>query len=320
MNTLQWPQERVVEAAAAARTMDEELGENTRINNTTCGKPSISSSFNVVEKESNKLVDVQEYQKQQDMKHGINCRRCSSTNTKFCYYNNYSLSQPRYFCKTCKRYWTEGGSLRNIPVGGVSRKNMKRSSPSNSDVSSNSDHSSNNNNSISTSCKKMLLIDQYHHHDTSNYNHHHHQPPPPPPAHHHHHHQNPNILIKEEEFIRHDLNLGLIPSEQNNVFKTFTELIQVPDFDKNNTLFQQYPPLFMPNISSNNYHQLGNFHDQDQEAEEEEEEEDDNRRRRSGPALLFPFQEIKQQVERKTSDSGGYNRINNGSVLGSGLW
>ncbi|XP_020244246.1 dof zinc finger protein DOF5.6-like [Asparagus officinalis] len=29
------------------------------------------------------------------------CPRCDSTNTKFCYYNNYSLSQPRYFCKSC---------------------------------------------------------------------------------------------------------------------------------------------------------------------------------------------------------------------------
>nr|GMC67036.1 dof zinc finger protein DOF4.6-like [Ipomoea batatas] len=27
----------------------------------------------------------------------LNCPRCNSTNTKFCYYNNYSLSQPRYF-------------------------------------------------------------------------------------------------------------------------------------------------------------------------------------------------------------------------------
>ncbi|KAK7350970.1 hypothetical protein VNO77_10066 [Canavalia gladiata] len=58
----------------------------------------------------------------------LNCPRCNSTNTKFCYYNNYSLSQPRYFCKTCRRYWTEGGSLRNVPVGGGSRKN-KRSTP-----------------------------------------------------------------------------------------------------------------------------------------------------------------------------------------------
>ncbi|MED6197144.1 hypothetical protein PIB30_054015 [Stylosanthes scabra] len=55
----------------------------------------------------------------------LNCPRCNSTNTKFCYYNNYSLTQPRYFCKTCRRYWTEGGSLRNVPVGGGSRKNKK---------------------------------------------------------------------------------------------------------------------------------------------------------------------------------------------------
>ncbi|KAG8065833.1 hypothetical protein GUJ93_ZPchr0004g38245, partial [Zizania palustris] len=67
----------------------------------------------------------------------LNCPRCNSTNTKFCYYNNYSLQQPRYFCKTCRRYWTEGGSLRNVPVGGGSRKN-KRSSSSASATTANS--------------------------------------------------------------------------------------------------------------------------------------------------------------------------------------
>lgn len=54
-----------------------------------------------------------------------NCPRCASSNTKFCYYNNYSLSQPRYFCKGCRRYWTKGGSLRNVPVGGGCRKNRR---------------------------------------------------------------------------------------------------------------------------------------------------------------------------------------------------
>ncbi|GFP97815.1 dof zinc finger protein dof3.5 [Phtheirospermum japonicum] len=54
-----------------------------------------------------------------------NCPRCASTNTKFCYYNNYSLSQPRYFCKGCRRYWTKGGSLRNVPVGGGCRKSRR---------------------------------------------------------------------------------------------------------------------------------------------------------------------------------------------------
>uniref|UniRef100_A0A6N2LB54 Dof zinc finger protein n=1 Tax=Salix viminalis TaxID=40686 RepID=A0A6N2LB54_SALVM len=61
----------------------------------------------------------------------LKCPRCDSAHTKFCYYNNYSLSQPRYFCKTCRRYWTKGGTLRNIPVGGGCRKNKKVSKKSN---------------------------------------------------------------------------------------------------------------------------------------------------------------------------------------------
>ncbi|XP_039008140.1 dof zinc finger protein DOF5.4-like isoform X2 [Hibiscus syriacus] len=56
----------------------------------------------------------------------LKCPRCDSLNTKFCYYNNYNLSQPRYFCKGCRRYWTKGGVLRNVPVGGGCRK-AKRS-------------------------------------------------------------------------------------------------------------------------------------------------------------------------------------------------
>ncbi|KAG8391962.1 hypothetical protein BUALT_Bualt01G0241800 [Buddleja alternifolia] len=71
----------------------------------------------------------------------VNCPRCHSTNTKFCYYNNYSLTQPRYFCKTCRRYWTAGGTLRNVPVGGGSRKNKKSiSNNPSSSLSSNSSH------------------------------------------------------------------------------------------------------------------------------------------------------------------------------------
>lgn len=62
----------------------------------------------------------------------LKCPRCDSSNTKFCYYNNYSLSQPRHFCKACKRYWTRGGTLRSVPIGGGCRKNkrMKQSSVS----------------------------------------------------------------------------------------------------------------------------------------------------------------------------------------------
>ncbi|XP_054776104.1 dof zinc finger protein DOF5.7-like [Prosopis cineraria] len=66
---------------------------------------------------------------------GLKCPRCDSPNTKFCYYNNYSLTQPRHFCKTCRRYWTKGGALRNVPIGGGCRKNKKLKSSSSSRLS-----------------------------------------------------------------------------------------------------------------------------------------------------------------------------------------
>ncbi|CAI0468595.1 unnamed protein product [Linum tenue] len=61
----------------------------------------------------------------------LKCPRCDSSNTKFCYYNNYNKSQPRHFCKACKRHWTKGGTLRNVPVGG-GRKNKRPHKPSGS--------------------------------------------------------------------------------------------------------------------------------------------------------------------------------------------
>ncbi|KAL3631670.1 hypothetical protein CASFOL_024654 [Castilleja foliolosa] len=64
----------------------------------------------------------------QRLQSALNCPRCKSNNTKFCYYNNYSISQPRYLCKTCKRYWTVGGILRTVPIGGASRKSKRPSS------------------------------------------------------------------------------------------------------------------------------------------------------------------------------------------------
>ncbi|KAG6475632.1 dof zinc finger protein DOF1.6-like [Zingiber officinale] len=53
------------------------------------------------------------------------CPRCESRDTKFCYYNNYNMSQPRHFCKSCRRYWTLGGTLRNVPIGGATRKRLR---------------------------------------------------------------------------------------------------------------------------------------------------------------------------------------------------
>ncbi|XXG49221.1 hypothetical protein AAC387_Pa02g3463 [Persea americana] len=69
------------------------------------------------------------------------CPRCDSTNTKFCYYNNYNLSQPRHFCKSCRRYWTQGGTLRDVPVGGGSRSKSHPQSNKRSRTSSSSSSS-----------------------------------------------------------------------------------------------------------------------------------------------------------------------------------
>ncbi|XVF43133.1 hypothetical protein PTKIN_Ptkin02bG0016000 [Pterospermum kingtungense] len=56
------------------------------------------------------------------------CPRCNSKETKFCYYNNYNVNQPRHFCKNCQRYWTAGGTMRNLPVGAGRRKTKTSSS------------------------------------------------------------------------------------------------------------------------------------------------------------------------------------------------
>lgn len=53
------------------------------------------------------------------------CPRCNSMDTKFCYFNNYNVNQPRHFCKNCQRYWTAGGTMRNVPVGAGRRKNKQ---------------------------------------------------------------------------------------------------------------------------------------------------------------------------------------------------
>nr|AZL19347.1 Dof zinc finger protein 4 [Actinidia deliciosa] len=80
----------------------------------------------------------------------LKCPRCDSLNTKFCYYNNYNLSQPRHFCKNCRRYWTKGGVLRNVPVGGGCRK-AKHSKPKSSADAPAREQKSNSNSSSESS-------------------------------------------------------------------------------------------------------------------------------------------------------------------------
>ncbi|MQM13170.1 hypothetical protein Taro_046092 [Colocasia esculenta] len=89
---------------------------------------------------------------QEEHQQQLRCPRCDSTNTKFCYYNNYNLSQPRHFCRDCRRYWTRGGALRNVPVGGGTRKSSKRGASSSSSPSSSSSTSpSKRSNTLSSS-------------------------------------------------------------------------------------------------------------------------------------------------------------------------
>ncbi|KAL0409226.1 UNVERIFIED_CONTAM: Dof zinc finger protein DOF2.5 [Sesamum radiatum] len=160
----------------------------------TCSKPSVERKVRP--------------QKEQ----ALNCPRCNSTNTKFCYYNNYSLSQPRYFCKTCRRYWTEGGSLRNIPVGGGSRKNKRSSSTT---INNNTSSISLSSSSSNSSKKLPDLVPQ----------------------------QNPNKIQAVVETSQ-DLNLGF--SAHHHDFKAITEMIQVPNFDSSTKLELQNPSSSSP--------------------------------------------------------------------------
>ncbi|KAL7248729.1 hypothetical protein ACSBR2_003471 [Camellia fascicularis] len=93
----------------------------------------------------------------------LKCPRCESTNTKFCYFNNYSLTQPRHFCKTCRRYWTRGGALRSVPVGCGCRRN-KRSKGSNSSKSPFIRSHTTNSTTPFMAAPLSQLTDHHHHH------------------------------------------------------------------------------------------------------------------------------------------------------------
>lgn len=59
------------------------------------------------------------------------CPRCSSEDTKFCYYNNYNIKQPRYYCKVRDGEWAHipcafRSSARDPRSGTLSK---RRSSP-----------------------------------------------------------------------------------------------------------------------------------------------------------------------------------------------
>ncbi|KAL9684202.1 hypothetical protein QQ045_021636 [Rhodiola kirilowii] len=84
------------------------------------GKTRILSSSGTQEEERDVTVSQEKTLKKPDKI--IPCPRCASMDTKFCYFNNYNVNQPRYFCRQCQRYWTSGGTMRNLPVGAGRRK------------------------------------------------------------------------------------------------------------------------------------------------------------------------------------------------------
>ncbi|KAI3779198.1 hypothetical protein L2E82_08790 [Cichorium intybus] len=88
-----------------------------------------TSSKNPTKKE-NPVTNSNSEEKPQKPDKILPCPRCNSMDTKFCYYNNYNVNQPRHFCKNCQRYWTAGGTMRNTPVGSGRRKNKSSSSAS----------------------------------------------------------------------------------------------------------------------------------------------------------------------------------------------
>ncbi|CAH2079897.1 unnamed protein product [Thlaspi arvense] len=89
------------ETAKAAKTSEEESSQQNESGGTDCSQEAKL-------KKPDKILP---------------CPRCHSMETKFCYYNNYNVNQPRHFCKKCQRYWTAGGTMRNVPVGAGRRKN-----------------------------------------------------------------------------------------------------------------------------------------------------------------------------------------------------
>ncbi|XP_057520444.1 dof zinc finger protein DOF4.6-like [Amaranthus tricolor] len=177
MDTAQWPQEIIV------KPMEE------MIPNTCSSSVTTTPNNNSPNSKPNSTSLEKKIRPQKD--HAVNCPRCNSTNTKFCYYNNYSLTQPRYFCKTCRRYWTEGGSLRNIPVGGGSRKNKRPSSSLG--VKKLSSHD------LITSTQSNLLS------------------------------QNPKIHSHHNQ--GQDLNLGFSPNHHNQEFRSLSEFMQLPNIE-----------------------------------------------------------------------------------------
>ncbi|KAK3229252.1 hypothetical protein Dsin_001133 [Dipteronia sinensis] len=243
----------------------------------------------------------------------LNCPRCNSINTKFCYYNNYSLSQPRYLCKTCRRYWTQGGSLRNVPVGGGSRKHNKRSSSTTTSTSTSSPTTS------SQALSKMIMIKSggqdlnlaYH--------------PAAPTLHNHdHHHQNYGSNTTSN-------NINMISSSSRGLISSLIMPPPVVPGSDSNTLYptglmfplQDFKPTLNFSLDQYQHH----HHQQHHWYGSSSLQQDQVQGGTSSTRLLFPFNDLLKekvkssstdfnehkngQEERDSSTTSGYNWNNN---------
>lgn len=112
--------------ASEMNSSSVEGAETPNLKGEVSDKPTTNSEAEQEEKMPKDVAD-----KKHHREHVIPCPRCNSSDTKFCYFNNYNVNQPRHFCRQCQRYWTAGGSMRNIPVGAGRRKSKRRAERSN---------------------------------------------------------------------------------------------------------------------------------------------------------------------------------------------
>ncbi|KAK4837278.1 hypothetical protein QYF36_004158 [Acer negundo] len=231
----------------------------------------------------------------------LNCPRCNSINTKFCYYNNYSLSQPRYFCKTCRRYWTQGGSLRNVPVGGGSRKHNKRSSSTTTSTSTSTSSPTTSSQALS----KMIMINNggqdlnlaYH--------------PTAPTLHDHdhdHHHQNYGSTTTSN-------NINMISNSSRGMISS---LIMPPPVEPGSDLSTLYPtglmfPLqdFKPtlNFSLDHHYQHQQQH-HGYGSSSLQQDQVQGRTSSTSARLLFPVNDLlKEKVQSSSTDFNEHKNI-----------
>ncbi|CAN1250917.1 Dof zinc finger protein DOF3.7 [Linum perenne] len=198
----------------------------------------------------------------------VKCPRCESANTKFCYYNNYSLNQPRYFCKACRRYWTEGGSLRNVPVGGGSRKGPaagKRSSSSVAVV----DSSSSKKQLVTHGNSSTADVAARGHDLNLAYN-----PPPPPPA------AAAAQSYKYNDVVHQFLNPGVMMMN-NSYYSSMVPPLLLPHHNPNMLEMMKPPP---PPFS---YNFNGGFENRDHEER-----------------VLFPVEDVKPGINGEEETTG----------------